>query len=981
MKNGHFGRSFFGLSVAVAAICALPASAQQAPARHYALSAQSLGNALRAIALASGQTIVAPADLVAGKRSRALTGNYSAEDAVARLLDGSGLVVVRVGDALVIQRQSAESAQGAQGDREGVGNEAILVTGTRIRGRAPAGASVITIDRKAIERSGYATTEQLLRALPQNFGGGPNETAAQTGRSNADFNMSYGSAVNLRGLGPSSTLVLLNGERPPMSGLAGVFADLSMVPLTAIERIEVLPDGASALYGSDAVAGVVNIVPRTRFEGLQTTGRLGLANGFHEAQLGAVVGTRWSSGHFVLAYEFYRRSPLRAADRPFVSEDLRRYGLGDFRSAPGLPGTITAGGRVFGIPAGQDGTALNVADLLPGQANRSDRFLGAYALPEQRRHAVYASFEQGLAGNLDLYAQALFGARDFENRMPAAANARTVTVPVTNAFYVDPVGTRQPIQVGYSFVREFGAEGERGSARALGATAGLRWSLGTWQVDAHGTYGRQREIQVDENLINSARLAAALADGNRATAFNVFGDGTANNPATIDRIRGSATSGGRYRMWTAALRADGPLLALPAGDLRVALGAEHRDEAYRGDVAMLDYATLTPIPLASPPLDGRRRVSAAYAELVLPLSNEQGGGLGIGRLDVSAALRGEHYSDVGDTLNPKLGASWEPVSGLVLRATYGTSFRAPNFNELRQDPDSNFYFAYPVPDPASPGGITNALIIRGNDPNLKPETATSWTAGIDYRQSAASGPHAQLTFFSVNYRDRIATPASALFSFFVQRSVYAPIINAAPSAATIAAYYASPLFKPLTPVPASAVTAIVDARTQNLARQNLDGIDFDLGYRFAFADAAEIGVSGSYLLGFSQQITTSAPSFSVVDTVGYPVDLRLRGRATISESGLGAALFVNYVDGYRNQSSGTVRKVASWTTLDLQLSYRFGESRGALSGLSLSLSATNLLDADPPHLAYALGTLTIGYDAENASPLGRVIGFQVTKQW
>src|SRR5690606_34800283 len=144
------------------------------------------------------------------------------------------------------------SAQDAQGSVEGAGTGDILVTGTRIRGQAPAGSSVTTIDRKAILQSGYSTTQQVVQALPQNFSGGPNETTYETQRGNASFNQAYGSSINLRGLGSSSTLVLLGGERPPMAGFVGVFSDLSMIPPAAIERIEILPDGASALYGSDA---------------------------------------------------------------------------------------------------------------------------------------------------------------------------------------------------------------------------------------------------------------------------------------------------------------------------------------------------------------------------------------------------------------------------------------------------------------------------------------------------------------------------------------------------------------------------------------------------------------------------------------------------------------------------------------------------------------------------------------------------------
>lgn len=976
----RFKRNCLGAGIsAVALTISMPACAQADAPRRFTLPAQDLGAALRSVALSSGRTVVAPAELVRGKRTPPLDGTYTPEEAVARLIEGTGLQVMRAGNALVIRRQSADSERGARGRAKGPGEETVLVTGTRIRGRTPAGAAVTTIDRKAIDESGYATTQQILQTLPQNFGGGPNETTGITGRNNADFNFTSGSGINLRGLGASSTLVLLNGERPPMAGLAGVFTDLSLIPASAIERIEVLTDGASALYGSDAVAGVVNIVPRLRFDGFETGFRAGSGDGFDELQASALAGTGWSRGHVVLGYEYYRRSALAAADRSYFSEDLRRYGLGDYRSGPGLPGTIIAGRYAFAIPAGQDGTALTPGDLSPGAGEPGDIWAGADALPAQRRHALFGAATLEVTDTLEFYAQGLFGTRRYETRGRAYFNASAVTVPASNPFYVDPLGSGQPVQVRYNFLDELGAETSEGSAEALGGTAGIRWSVGTWQVDLHATYGRQTERARTYNIMNTARLAAALADTSPSTALNLFGDGTANNPATIASLRGSLISGGRYAMWSAQMRADGPLFALPAGDVRLAIGAEHRRERYVEADSIWDRTTLQPVTMPGS-LDAVRRITAGYAELSLPLSARNGTGLGIGRLDLSAALRGEHYSDFGGTLNPRFGMSWAPVDGLVVRGSWGTSFRAPNFNDLRQDPASKAYFAYPLPDPAAPTGVTNALIIRGNDPGLGPERATSWTVGIDIRPGAASGPSARISYFDIDYRDRISSPASALLTYFTNRAVYAPIIDDTPDPAEVAAYFASPYFVRFSTVPASAVTAIVDARTQNLSAQRQRGLDLDLHYRAPLGRGSlELGASGTYLLTFSQRLTGTAPSIELVDTVGNPPDLRLRGRALYGAAGFGAALFANYTDGYRNASAGQQQRVGSWTTIDLQLSYRF--EGGPLSGMRLALSASNLLDADPPRTVYRLPAATLGFDLENASPIGRVFAIQVSRQW
>ncbi|MEP9360023.1 TonB-dependent receptor [Sphingomonas sp. KR3-1] len=971
-------KTFLMAGAALTLCAAVPATAGY-QAQIYDLPAQSLGDALRAVARSSGQSIIVPTDLVAGERAPALKGEFSPEAALAQLLAGTGLIARRVGDALVIQRIGAESTQDAQGTGEGAGDQSIVVTGTRIRGRAPAGSAVTVIDRKAIDQSGYATAQQILQALPQNFGGGATEASYTTGRNGADANATFGSGINLRGLGPSSTLVLLNGERPPMAGFAGVFTDLSMVPVSVVERIEVLPDGASALYGSDAVAGVVNIVPRNTFRGLETSANIGSADGYRQVQASAIAGFAWNGGHAVLGYEYYDRGALAARERAYFSEDLRRFGLGDYRTAPGIVPVITAGGRTYVVPANQDGTHLTAADLVQGPGEKSDAWAGADALPAQRRHSLFASLDVGLADRLRFTAQGLFGSRQFDAKGRTFSNASAVTVPVTNPFYVDPVGTHLPVRVAYSFLKELGAEGTRGTSEAIGGTAALHWTPGSWDVSLSATYGRQREDIEIYNIVNTAQLAAALADPNRTTALNVFGNGTANNPATLDKLRGYYFTGGTYTMWSAALRADGALLSLPAGDLRLALGAEHRRERYLDPAS--DYYRTTLTPIVQPgSLNARRDVTAAYAELSAPLSGKSGTGLRIGQLDLSGAIRAERYSDFGTTVNPRVGLSWLPVDMVRLRGTFGTSFRAPSFTELQQGPGFTSYFAYPLADPAAPGGTTNALIIAGNDPDMGPERPTSWTAGLDFRPDASRGLTAQLTYFEIRYRDRITNPGAAAPTFLTNRAVYAALITMNPDPAVVAGYFASPFYANYFGIPASQVTAIIDARRQNLALQRQRALDFDLGYRFDLAGGAgEIGASGAYIFDYSQKLTETAPRISLVGTLGYPPAFKLRGRALYSNGGSGLAVFTNYLGGYSNNSTGPIQHVDSWLTFDVQLSHAF--RNGPLGKLRVALSVSNLLDADPP-LTVAKSTLTtLGIDLENASPVGRMVSLQVSKQW
>jgi outer membrane receptor protein involved in Fe transport len=292
-------------------------------------------------------------------------------------------------------------------------------------------------------------------------------------------------------------------------------------------------------------------------------------------------------------------------------------------------------------------------------------------------------------------------------------------------------------------------------------------------------------------------------------------------------------------------------------------------------------------------------------------------------------------------------------------------------------------FAYTVPDPQSATGSSNIIVIRGNDPKLRPERATTWSLGAELKPSFAPGFHAGLTYFNVLYRDRIASIASQLTSFLVNRSVYAPVTENNPSPARVAELFASPIYLNLLGIPATApIVAVVDARTQNLSVLKQTGLDFDVGYGFdAGGGRADLGVVGTHIFHIRQGLTVTAPLTDVLDTTGAPVDLHLRGHATWSSARWDLAAFVNYVGPYTNKTVSPFARVSSWTTFDLNIGYRFDRAGGALEGVRLAFNASNLFDRDPPSVSYIVGTATNGYDPENASPLGRVVSLQVTKVW
>ena len=321
---------------ATGALISAPAQAQTEQ-RRFDIAAQPLGDALRKYGDVSGRPIIYAAELVQGRRSKAIRGRMSSDAALTRLLAGTGLSVELVDGTLVLRAGNGDAEE--PGSTETSSSDTIIVTGSRIRGAGPVGSPVVSIDRDAIEKSGFATVQQILQSLPQNFGGGSNETTTgATTRNGTGNDATLGSSINLRGLGTSSTLVLIDGSRPALGGVGGLFTDISLIPMSAVERLEVLTDGASAIYGADAVAGVVNVRLRNRFEGAETMLRAGTADGdMTEVQFSQLFGKAWGGGRLVLAYQFSERGSLAAATRDFAREDLRPFGGPDYRSLYGVP--------------------------------------------------------------------------------------------------------------------------------------------------------------------------------------------------------------------------------------------------------------------------------------------------------------------------------------------------------------------------------------------------------------------------------------------------------------------------------------------------------------------------------------------------------------------------------------------------------------------------------------------------------------------
>lgn len=395
------GRGTLLARTAAAALTALmwagpaQALAQDSPSYEISLPPLDLSQALREVALRTGRNIIAPDDLVRGRKAPALSGSYTAEQAMAALLDGSDLAVRTVEDALVVMRaETAGEPPNPAVVQDNSDNETITVTGTRIRG-APPTSPVITVSRRQIDEAAPASVEELMRKLPQNVAAGvAQENFGVTG-TGADIT-EHGAGINLRGLGQRATLVLVNGRRLAPSG-SGSFVDVSLIPVSALERVEILTDGASAIYGSDAVGGVVNFILRRDFSGLEPMLQIGTTTrgGGRQLLAGLTGGGTWTGGRALLSYEYRDEKPITAEDRDFT---------------------------------------INLPDAW-------------FLFPREKRHSLYGTARQELTSRVALDVSATYAARNTHRfffsggAVPVDAEARARSLGGTAALQVDLGGS------------------------------------------------------------------------------------------------------------------------------------------------------------------------------------------------------------------------------------------------------------------------------------------------------------------------------------------------------------------------------------------------------------------------------------------------------------------------------------------------------------------------------------------------------------
>lgn len=877
---------------------------------------------------------------------------------------GSGLAVLAA-MALAGTPAMAQDVPDSGGDSavpsEPQSDPDVVVTGTLIRGVAPTGTNVIGKNREEILSSGASSAADVLATIPQlsYFGSVP--------RANADSGspVFYPNLRNLGAGGGQDTLLLVNGHRMVGQGIHATTADPSVIPPAVLERVDVIPDGGSSIYGSDAIGGVINFVTRKRFDGVEAAARYGSADHYHAFDADLTVGKDWGTGSLYVAYAYAWHSNLLGLYRDYATSNHLAQGGSDLRTTACAPGNISIGATTYALPGRQ-----------PGTLNRCDDPKAIDLYPREQRNSVYASFNQQLSPALEFSATAYWSRRDTE--VKTVQSTTTGTITAANPYFL-PIGAETSHSVAFSWAGVFGPSNVTHQRfDSYGTRQTLTWDVGgRWQIRASANIGRS-ESEINEDSINAPAAAIALAGTSIATALNPYNPG-ASNPAVLAVIENWVNhSISVQELAEGRIVADGPLFALPGGDVRLAAGAEYHYNNLRqflldGPRGATAGATRT---------YSSRDVKSVFGELVVPIFGAGNGMPGLRSLVLSGSVRYDSYSDVGGTTNPKIGVTWKPFEDLTLRGNWGTSFHAPGLESI--SPIGQQAQVLPVSPLLRIGDsplnfLRPTIILAGGNSDLVPETADTWSAGFDWKPAAVPGLLLSATYYNIDFTNRIGQPSAAtLFTdpnfipFYVINPTLAQAlavtagmkVTGAPS---IAALFAG--------APGTSPYLLADARLQNFGGIKVKGIDFHLAYVRQFGDFTLMADwAGTWTL---DRLTATGKDGPWTDTLKNGTgDLFFTAMLGGKLGGFSARAHFNYRDGFPILGMVNQTRIGAFTTIDFKLSYELPD-RGWLKGTQLLLNIDNAFDKGPPYANVA----NTNFSQYNGTTLGRLIQLGIRKKF
>lgn len=854
--------------------------------------------------------------------------------------------------------------------------ERVEITGSSIkRSINDEGTLPITVMRMdELRQSGVSSVEGVMELLSSSQSANTSSNAIGSGTGGATY-------ANLRGLGPNKTLVLLNGRRVAAFAFDSASVDLNSIPFSVIDRVEVLRDGASAIYGTDAIGGVINFITKQNYRG----GALSVETLRPSKKGGMKEGTSVTFGigdlekdgvNFWASYDIRRQDRLRALDR-----DFSRTGIIPSRGVSGnSPTTFPGNFSQSATNVSGNLTAPNCAPPLSVQAPTDPKscvfdFTATIdTIPDIRQETLSAraSFKLGADHLLSLEAMSTENNNIARVAMDPVGG---ISISPTNPFY--PKGypgldETKPVTAAWRMVpagnrtNESISNAERVVADLTGYFQGFDYKIGAFWSES-----RAQDGAID-GYVNAPFIRAQVAAGN----LTPFADATPAQLAIIEQAkrRGvfAKATGGTKGM---DFRASRELFDMAGGKAAVSVNAEFRKERYQNDTND-DVVIAIPSAGRSPNhVQGTRDVKAIGAEMLLPVTKQ---------LEIQLALRRDDYSDAGASTNPKIGFRFQPMREVLLRGSYNEGFRAPSLDDI-YGPQTITFAASASDDPIlCPGGKADTAkggvksrdcanqpqVQQGGNPKLKPETSKTYSFGVAFEP--VKGLNLSVDYWNIKLKDQILA--------FPQDSVVADPVKYANryvrcNQLSVAAQ--ANLNRCLADNVNSPAIAYLITLTDNIGQVKTDGLDLSANYATSFGGWGNFvfNYDGTYVHSYEYQ---NSPDDPFKQNVGRYVDsspmMRWKHNGSVSWSKdiWSARLGVRYQSGYRDQNlPSTVvggpsfyGDVKPYTLVDVSASVR------PYKGISVTAGIRNLFDKDPSFSNQSTRSQR-GYDPRYSDPLGR----------
>ena len=846
--------------------------------------------------------------------------------------------------------------------------EKFVVTGSLIPIAADTPAVPVTVMTAAdMEKTGLTNdlTDILKKANPFFFGRG------NLGEDNSNTRANGTNGASTVSLRNRTTLVLVNGRRAAVSPVAatggGAFVDVSLIPVSAVERIEVLNDGASATYGSDAVSGVVNIILKTNYRGIEVGGNYSWspeAGNRATRRVYSTFGVGNDRTRLTVSAEWRASDPLFQYERPWAQNLFRTQSFA---------GVITADSGVTyyylnpSLNAPPQNLDLSLADLVtqgiyqgPFSGNAIVNFFdlsqkATMALRSERRSGTIAvdhTFSNRLSGFADILVT--------NSETSSQLNAQPVSGNVTGSNAFNPTAVTLSVRnrfVDFPRIRNNDALGMRG-------VFGLKGSFGnTWTWEAAVGVNRSTLHLRQDNLIDTNAFNTAVSNG----TYNPFARVQA--PGVIAQMEGNGYQDFVSQLISWDVRASGEIIDLPAGAVQLGLGMETRTERTSMVNDRNDRLGLWLQATPTNPFSAKQTIDGFSAELRVPVFGQGLTFPGFKTLELGLAARKEIYSSTTDPLVPKYSVRWMPFNDeFVIRGTYGESFTAPTLFSLFGPSNSGFTNGIII-NAFTPAGVLIGPTVQrqyrsrgGSNPNLVPAESRNWTAGFVWSPRRFKGLNLTVDWFNIDERDLVgAVGTSTLLQSVEQLGPASPYAGQVRIATSVAGESHFTDGAPITApgqITAGAPDAVwITNPSLNIAGQWQDGADVRIDYTYETTSWGRFTLStaGTFIHSYViQNLPTSAPgdltgTFSGTST--YP---KWRTFSQVDWSYKNWALGVShtYIPSVTDVGGVTAAKVDSSELFDFRASYSFKswDSRW-LQGLRLTVGVNNLLSEDPPFIA------------------------------